>query len=324
LDYALIIGGLILLFCGGEFLVRGAVALAQRMGLSTLLIGLTVVGFGTSSPELLVSVQAALDNQPDIAVGNVVGSSIANILLILGISAIIYPLASKPAVVYRDGMTMMGVTILFILFAFLGTLGFWQGLIMVIGLIVFLVYSYWSEKHYQAPSAELHEKEAEAVQPVPQSVWLSVILLIGGFLGLVVGAKLLVTGSVSIARSWGVPEAIIGLTLVAVGTSLPELATSAIAALRKETDVAVGNVLGSNIFNILLILGVAAMIRPLPINPQILTFDLWVMLASALILIPLLITGWRISRVEGFIFISLYAVYIAVLYLYFGMEPTSV
>ncbi|MBL27019.1 MAG: sodium:calcium antiporter [Rhodospirillaceae bacterium] len=314
MEYALVVGGLLLLFGGGEVLVNGAVSLANRLGVSPLIIGLTVVGFGTSAPELLVSLEAALGGQPDIAVGNVVGSNIANILLILGAASVIYPIRCAPQVVFRDGIFMLASAALFALLAHEGIIPRWQGAVMFAALLVFVGYSYWSERYRKAPSERLHRHEAEEFGDAERSLGLSLVLVAVGFVALIGGSKMLVSGALDIARAAGISEAVIGLSLVAVGTSLPELATSCMAAVRKHTDVAVGNVLGSNIFNILSVLGLTAIVEPVPISSEILGLDLWIMLGVSVLVLPVLITGWRINRVEGGIFLLAYAGYIAILY----------
>lgn len=310
MTYVLLALGLVFLFAGGEFLVKGAVALAQRLGVSPLVIGLTIVGFGTSTPELLVSVQAALNGQPDIATGNVIGSNISNILLILGCAALICPIACTPSLVYRDGLVMGLSAVLLTGLCLYGTIGMVAGILMLVLLVLFMGGTYYLESTLKAPSAELREEETELIAPAPMPVWKSLGLLIGGIALLMAGASWLVESAVFIAKGFGVPEHVIGLTLVAVGTSLPELATSVIAALRKNADVAAGNVVGSNIFNILGILGVTAIVQPIPVNPSIVNFDIWVMLGVSVGVIPFLITGWRISRREAVLFLALYGLYI--------------
>ncbi len=311
--YALAAGGLVLLCVGGEMLVRGAVALARRLGVSSFLIGLTVVGFGTSAPEFLVCLEAALAGQPDIAVGDVIGSNIANVLLILGVSALIFPIRCARAVVFRDGAAMLVSSVVLVALGMTGIILRWQGGVMIAALLGFIGYSYWSEKYRKSPAAALHASEVEEFSDIPLSLPLSVVFLAAGLAALVGGSKMLLEGAVSIALAAGVSEAVIGLTLVAVGTSLPELATGVIAAIRRHTDVAIGNVLGSNIFNIMGMLGLTAVVTPLPIGAQMAAFDLWVMLAVAVVLIPFLMTGWRLDRLEASVFLAAYAAYMGVL-----------
>ena len=309
--YLLAAGGLVLLCAGGEMLVRGAVALARRARVSPLLIGLTVVGFGTSTPELVVCLEAALGGQPDIAVGDVVGSNIANILLILGATALVHPIRCAPAVVYRDGTAVLASSVVLIALGASGIILRWQGGVMFAVLLAYIGYSYWSDTHRNEAAAELHAAEAEEFTDDRLTLWLSIVFLVVGIAILIGGSKMLVEGAVSIARGAGVSEAVIGLTLVAVGTSLPELATGVIAAARGHTAVAIGTVLGSNIFNIMGMLGITAMVTPLPINPQIAGFDMWIMLAVTAALIPVLVTGWRLDRIEASVFLAAYAAYVA-------------
>ncbi len=312
MNFLFLVLGVVLLTVGGEALIRGALAASQRLGISPLLSGIVIVGFGTSAPELVVSIDAALNSQPDIAIGNVVGSNIGNILLILGLCALITPLAVKPLALRRDAATVITASLLFLVLVLAGgsTLGRVDGVILLIALVTYLVWAYWSERYHAAPSAELHKAEAEELTTLPKSVGWIVVAVITGLLLLISGSQVLLMGAVGIAQHFGVSEAVIGLTLVAVGTSLPELSISVIAALRRHTDVAVGNVLGSNIFNLLGILGVSALLQPLPVHARILQFDQWVMLATALLVLLFLYTGRRISRLEGGILLIGYGLYL--------------
>jgi len=312
MNFLLLILGVILLTVGGEALIRGALAASQRLGVSPLLSGLVIVGFGTSAPELVVSVDAALNQQPDIAIGNVVGSNIGNILLILGICALITPLAVKPLALRRDATTVVAASLLFLMLVLMSgsALGRADAAILLIALVSYLLWAYWSERYHAAPSAELHKAEAEELTALPRSVGWIVAAVFIGLLLLISGSQVLLIGAVGIAQHFGVSEAVIGLTLVAVGTSLPELSISVIAAIRRHTDVAVGNVLGSNIFNLLGILGVSALLQPLPVHARILQFDQWVMLATALLVLLFLFTGRRISRLEGGILLIGYGLYV--------------
>jgi len=303
--------GVGLLTVGGEALIRGSLAAAKRLGVSPLLSGRVIVGFGTSAPELVVSVDAALNQQPDIAIGNVVGSNIGNILLILGTCALITPLAVKPMALRRDAVTVVAASILFIVLVGGSALGPVDGAILLISLVAYLVWAYWSERLHASPSAELHKAEAEELTALPKSVAWTVTILITGLLLLIAGSQVLLMGAVGIAEHFRVSEAVIGLTLVAVGTSLPEFTISVIAALRRHADVAVGNVLGSNIFNLLGILGVSALLQPLPVHARILQFDQWVMLGTSLLLLLFLYTGRCLSRLEGGILLAGYGVYLA-------------
>ena len=317
-NYLLVAGGLALLTIGGEALIRGSLVAARRLGVSPLLSGLVIVGFGTSAPELVVSVNAALDLQPDIAIGNVVGSNIGNILLILGVCALITPLTVRPMALRRDAVTVVAASILFIVLVGGRALGPVDAAILLISLVAYLVWAYRSERLHASPSAELHKAEAEELTALPKSVAWTVITLIAGLLMLIAGSQVLLAGAVGIAEHFGVSEAVIGLTLVAVGTSLPELSISVIAALRRHADVAVGNILGSNIFNLLGILGVSAFLQPLPVHERILKFDQWVMLGSSLLLLVFLYTGRRLGRLEGGILLLGYGVYLGLSFTKYG------
>jgi cation:H+ antiporter len=312
-NVALVGGGLVLLFLGGEMIVRGAVGLARRLGVSSLLIGLAVVGFGTSTPELMVSLEATLQGYPNIAVGNVVGSNIANILLVLGAAALIYPIHCPAQVVYRDGLAMVATSLALVGFGVTGQIASWQGGLMVAALVAFIAYSYWTEKYRMAPSALLHQHKAEEIKEQARPLWVNLGILGVGLAAIMGGASLLIDGAVAIARAAEVSEAVIGLTLVALGTSLPELATSVIAAVRKHTDVAIGSVLGSNMFNILSILGLTALVTPIPISSEIVD-DIWIMMGLSAILLPVLLTGHRLDRMEAMLFLAVYAGYIGWVY----------
>lgn len=302
--------GIGLLTAGGEALIRGALGAASRFGVSPLLSGLVIVGFGTSMPEMVVSIEAAIGGQPDIAIGNVVGSNIANILLILGLCAVITPLAVSALALRRDAVTVIAASLLFIFLAGSNNLSHLDAAVLLLALVAYLAWAYWSEKFKAAPSAAVHQAEAAEVSLVPKSAGLSALLIAVGLVLLIAGSKILLIGAVGIAHGFGVSEAVIGLTLVAVGTSLPELSISVIAALRRHADVAVGNVLGSNIFNLLGILGISALLQPLELRGRILEFDQWVMLGAAVLLLVFLYTGRRLSRIEGGVLLIGYAAYI--------------
>ncbi|MBT8120057.1 MAG: calcium/sodium antiporter [Gammaproteobacteria bacterium] len=318
IEFLFLVLGVALLAIGGEALIRGSLATSRKLGVSPLLSGIVIVGFGTSAPELVVSVDAALNARPDIAVGNVVGSNIGNILLILGICALITPLAVKPLVLRRDAVTVVLSSILFIVLVGGSALGQTDAVILLIALAAYLVWSYWSERFHMAPSAELHKAEAEEIPDVPRSaIWITTAV-ITGLLLLIGGSKVLLMGAVGIAGYLGVSEAVIGLTLVAVGTSLPELSISVIAALRRHADVAVGNVLGSNIFNLLGIMGISALLQPLPVHVRVLQFDQWVMLGTSILLMLFMYTGYRLSRLEGGLLLSGYVIYAGLSFTVFG------
>ncbi|MCY1705657.1 calcium/sodium antiporter [Pannonibacter sp. SL95] len=304
LDIVFLLVGLVLLFAGGEGLVRGAVALAARLGMSPLLIGLTVVGFGTSMPELVVSLKAAFAGSPDIAVGNVVGSNTANILLILGIAAVIYPIPTSIPGIRRDLFVMLAVAVLTLGLGYMGALDRLTGGLMFAALVGYIAYAALSGK----------QDADEGSQPTNMPLWQQLAFIVVGLAALVYGADLLVTGATSIARSFGIPEAVIGLTIVAVGTSLPELATSAVAAFRKHSEIAIGNVIGSNIFNILGILGITAVLHPVTIAPTMAAFDIPLMLGVTLMLVALLLAAKSLSRAIGASFMLLYVGYCAWLF----------
>jgi cation:H+ antiporter len=311
--------GLGLLTAGGEALVRGALAAAKRIGVSPLLAGLVIVGFGTSAPELVVSLQAAFNNQPEIAVGNVVGSNIANILLILGLSAVIMPLVTHIQCLKRDGLTMLFATLLLMALASINGLDRLDGMVMLTVLAAYLIWAYRTERaDISSPEAQLHKAESEEIELLPMSIPMTLLATIGGLAMLIFGANRFLLGAVGVGEALGVPDAIIGLTVVAVGTSLPELAVSIVAAIRKHADVAVGNIIGSNIFNILCILGIASIINPLPLQGRLLEIDQFVMLAAAVVLLLFLFFGLRLSRVKGVLLLVGYVVYIATM---FGMQP---
>jgi len=308
-----IILGLVLLLAGGESLVRGSVTVARKFGISELMIGLTLVGFGTSTPELVTSVDAALADAPGISVGNVVGSNIANILLILGIAVLIYPINCDPSAVRRDGSALIASALCCVALALYGTVSLLPGLLFIILIALYVSYTYLKERSSHSASAEMHRAEAHLADPVANRLWVGLVMAAGGIALTIYGAKLLVDGAIDLARSQGISEATIGLTIVAVGTSLPELVTSIVAAFRRNTDIALGNVIGSNIYNIWFILGVTAIIHPIPVPPSIITMDIWVMLAVSLLLIAIIWKWNTIARPVGVLFLVLYGAYIAAL-----------
>lgn len=305
-----VIGGFALLLVGGEGLVRGAVGVARRLGVSPLVIGLTLVGFGTSTPELVTSIEAALAGSPGIAVGNVVGSNIANILLILGVAAVIGPIACDPAAFRRDGAVLAGSAVVGGALILWGEVGRIAGAGLIALLVVYTVATLVRERRRPDAAGAVYEQEAAFVDGARASLWVSLGLAVAGIAGTILGARLLVDGATTVARTLGVAEEIIGLTLVAVGTSLPELATAVMAALRRQADVAFGNVVGSNIYNILFILGATALVEPLAVPARIAGADLWVMLGATALLAVFAVTDRRIVRWEGAVFLALYVGYI--------------
>ncbi|MDW4497409.1 calcium/sodium antiporter [Sulfitobacter sp. D35] len=296
-----IAGGLGLLVLGGHLLVQGAVTLALRLNVSPLVVGLTVVGFGTSTPELVTSLQAAWRDLPGIAVGNVVGSNICNILLILGLAALVYPVTVDRRAFRRDGAMLLAATLLGVAVVLGGSLQRGFGLVLLAGLAAYLLIAY---------RAEAVSQEPEAVAPSRTPAWRAVAEAAGGIALTIVGAHLLVGAAVMLAADMGVPEAVVGLTVVALGTSLPELATSVVAALRRQPEVAFGNVVGSNIFNVLGILGVTALVTPIAVPPQIAATDVWVMLGATLALILVALRG-TLGRATGAVLLTGYAAYVA-------------
>ena len=306
--------GIALLTAGGEALIRGALGISNRLGVSPLLSGLLVVGFGTSMPEMVVSVDASLKGLPDIATGNVVGSNIANIMLILGLCALITPLGVSPIALRRDAVVVILASLLFVGLAWGSGLARLDGSLLLLALAGYLLWAYLSERGSASPEGEVHQAEAAEVQTLPGSLFSSTAITVLGLVLLILGAQVLLKGATGIALALGVSEAVIGLTVVAVGTSLPELTISVVAALRRHADVAVGNILGSNIFNLLGILGVSALMQPLQLSPRIASFDQWVMLGVAVLIFVFLYTGRRLSRIEGGILLALYASYVAVSY----------
>ncbi len=315
-----LLGGLVLLALGGEFLVRGAVRLAERMGVSPLLIGLTLVGFGTSTPELVTSVQAALAGSPGIALGNIVGSNIANILLILGVSALVFPVAVTSSALWRDGALVVVASALLLAVALFWTFDRLVGAALLAGLVAYLIHA-WREESRAAADHGAAFSKAEAFEGVhpdglrhPErpagNVALSLGMALGGLVLVVLGGRFLVEGAVGLARGFGISETVIGLTIVAVGTSMPEMVTSVVAAVRRQADVALGNVLGSCLYNLLGIGGITALAAPTVFPAEIARFDLPVMLAVSVALLVVGRTGWRIGRREGGAMVAGYALYI--------------
>jgi len=307
-DLASVAGGLVVLTLGASALVRGAASLALRLGLTPLVVGLTVVAFGTSAPELVVSVQAALSGNGAIAIGNVVGSNVANVGLILAIAALIAPFSVHPTLLRRDAPLVVIVSALAVALLWNGTLGTVEGGVLVAGLVAYLV---WSVRHARASAAVAAATDGVPDQP-SGSPWLDALRVVGGLVGLVLGADWLVNGAVSLATVAGVSPAVIGLTVVAVGTSLPELATSVVAALRGHSEIAAGNVVGSNLFNLLGILGVGALVRPLD-GTGFHTLDYAVMGGFAVAMLAMMLAGRRLGRLDGALLLAGYAAYMGFL-----------
>lgn len=336
----LLAGGLILLVGGAEALVRGASSIAGRAGISPLVVGLTVVAFGTSAPEMAVSIGSSFAGQGDLALGNVVGSNIFNILFILGLSSLAAPLVVASDLVRRDAPLMLGVSILVFVLALNGTIGRLDGALLFGGIVVFTIYqiiqgraSASENGHHPAASTSTEDvpqnDSSEAVSSIDtastsgMNIWVAALLTLGGLGLLVLGAQWLVEGAVAIAKAAGLSELVIGLTIIAGGTSLPELATSILASLRGQRDIAVGNVVGSNIFNLLAVLGGAAMVAPegIAVAPGVLWMDLPVMIAVAVACLPIFLTGHIVSRWEGALFAGYYVAYTTYLVLTATAHP---
>lgn len=304
----LFLAGLAILVAGAEALVRGSSALALRLGVSPLVIGLTVVAFGTSSPELAVSVDSALRGNSSIALGNIIGSNIANIALILGVTALIQPMLVQRSLVTAQIPIMIGVSVLLWLLMLDQRLDFWNGVLLAGGLLVYIYFSYHNSRSDEAAkSVEILPGDVATLQ---DKAWFCIVLIVLGLAALVGGGVLFVDAAVEIARIFNVDETIIGLTIVAVGTSMPEFATSLVAALRRQSDIALGNIVGSNIFNILGILGIASMITPLS-SVSFSQMDFAAMIALAIILLPMCMTGRKLGRWEGLILLACYLAYLA-------------
>ena len=322
----LFIVGLVLLYFGAEYLVGGSSAIGLRLGVTPLMVGLTVVAFGTSAPELLVSVMAILSEEtqtPDISVGNIIGSNIANIALILGVSAMFRPIEVSQRAVKREFPFMVGASLLMALFIYTGAeLTWWEGVVFLAGMVFYLYFCFLSATA-RKPEEEDEDSELDEIDDVDPDAnpVLDVVKMIGGITGLALGAHLMVNSATHIASSLGVSELVIGITVVAFGTSLPELATSVVAAVRDESDISVGNVIGSNVFNIFLVLGVVGIIAPLTLGMPLavgadaLKWDIWIMLGVAIGIWPILRTGHRVSRIEGFFMFAFYCGYVAFLFL---------
>jgi cation:H+ antiporter len=309
----LFISGLVLLILGAEFLVRGASRLAAAFGVSPLVIGLTIVAIGTASPEIAVSLQAAANGQGDLTLGNVLGSNIFNILFILGVTAILAPIVIAEQLIRKDAPIMLGVSLLAFALGVDGNLGLWDGLIMISGLVIYTVFALrQSRKESKEVQKEYAQEFAEKQPRSARNTLINVVFILFGLGLLVLGARRLVDSAVIIAKALGVSELVIGLTIVAVGTSLPEVATSVIAAIKGESDIAVGNAVGSNIFNLLGVLGLGVLLAPdgISVAARVLQFDFPVMAFVALVSLPVFYIDNRISRTEGGLLLSYYILYV--------------
>jgi cation:H+ antiporter len=308
IDIIYIAFSLLLLFVGAEGLVRGSASLALRAGLSRLMVGLTIVAFGTSSPELVVSVKTALSHQGDISVGNVIGSNSFNIGIILGLTALVCPIPVNRQIIKIDAPIALGVALLLPLLLLNHILGRVEGLLLLVGIVA---YNWLSVALGRSEDAT--DQSDVSVPSVSRHWMIDVAFIVGGLAVLVFGSRILVEHSVLLAKTLGVSDAVIGLTIIAAGTSMPELATSLVAAIRREPDIAIGNVVGSNIFNVLAILGVASMVSPLQ-APGISALDYYAMIVFTVLLIPLLYTGWVLHRLEGALLLGLYGLYLSILW----------
>lgn len=314
----LFILGLILLVLGAEWLVRGASRLATAAGISPLVVGLTVVAFGTSAPELAVTISSSLQGTPDIALGNVVGSNICNLLLILGLAALIAPLTVAQQLVRLEVPLLIAATLVMILMGWDGVISRSDGIVLFVAVLLYTIYAIWqSRREQRAVQAEYEREFGSAADAASPSILANLTLIVLGLVLLVLGARWLVAGAVEAARWLGISELVIGLTIIAIGTSLPEIAASVVASLRGERDIAVGNVVGSSLFNILAVLGITASVAPtgIPVSDAVLSFDLPIMLAATIACLPIFFTGYRIDRWEGGVFLFYYGAYLTLLVL---------
>jgi cation:H+ antiporter len=311
-EYFLLVVGLVVLVAGAEALVRGASKLAASVGISPLVIGLTVVAFGTSAPEMAVSTIAGLAGQADIALGNVVGSNIFNILLILGLSALVAPLVISEQLIRIDVPLMILVSVVTYLFALNGVISPSEGFLLFSGIMLYTAFLVWQSRRENKAVQEEYAREYGKKEPLSIKAVIKDLILISGGLGmLVLGSKWLVDGAVFVAHKLGVSDLVIGLTIVAAGTSLPELATSVVASIRGERDIAVGNIVGSNLFNLMAVLGLAGIVSPdgIAVSSSAIRFDLPVMVVVAIVCLPIFFTGNRISRGEGGLLLGGYITY---------------
>ncbi|MFK8039272.1 MAG: calcium/sodium antiporter [Crocinitomicaceae bacterium] len=311
MNYLILILGLAVLIIGGEFLVKGAVGIAKKAHISPLVIGMTVISFGTSAPELVVSIKAALSNNPEIAIGNVIGSNIANIGMVLGITVLIFPIIVDRNSKILDWPMMMLASLLFFLFAYDNTIQQWEGIVLFGILVSFTTYlivnSRKKTKKELAEQEKDLEETAKSVHPI-----LSIGYVLIGLVGLFFGAEWLLKSAIAIATDLGMSKSVIGVTIVAFATSVPELVTSAVAAFKKETDISIGNLIGSNLFNIMAVIGITAIIKPIPVEQSVLDSDFFWMLAIAAALLPLMLIGKKLNRFKGFLLLSSYVAYIAI------------
>lgn len=313
MSYVYLVAGLSLLVFGGDILVRGAVSLAVRMNIPHLIIGLTIVAFGTSAPELLISIRAAMSDLSGITLGNVVGSNIANIWLVLGVPALITAICCDQKNIHHNFFFMIGASVILIGLCFFAPLSIWHGAILTVLIFLFLADCFVRAKRHKNDAEVIDEDVEELIEEVEGAtevpLWKTLGLIILGLIGLAIGAELTIQGAVEIAKAFGVSDTTIGLTVVAIGTSLPELAATIMAALRGHPGLALGNAIGSNIYNICAVLGITALITPIKVDPVFLSFDLWVMLAAALTIFPFIMFKWKINKIVGVLFLAAYCLY---------------
>ncbi len=306
----LLIIGLIVLIVGGDYLVRGSSSIALRLHLSPLVVGLTIVALGTSAPELLISIQSALKGSPDITMGNVVGSNICNLALVLGLTAVINPVKVKPNSIKIDWPMTMGASILLFLVVREGLLNAVEGIIFLIAITIYLTLII-TQSRKEVKTQRFNAQKVEEIPDAPsKQFWKDLTFILLGCLALYYGSEWFVTSAKDLAISLGVEERVVGLTVVALGTSLPELVTAAVASYKGQTDLALGNLMGSNIFNILSILGITALIKPIYVNAEILNKDIIWMLMITLMILPLMIVRREVGRADGIVLLIVYAVYV--------------
>ena len=303
--WALSFLGLFLLLISGDFLVKGAIQLSNRLGVPALLVSLTVVSFGTSAPELIVAIKATLSGSPGLALGNVVGSNIANILLVLGLPTLIMGLKNNITDTKRSFGFMIAASVLFIMFGMSGSFSWVYGVVLL-SLLAFFLFDTFRQNSKKALNGEILEFQQRTLH----SWWTIIFFLTLGVIGLPLGADLLVTNASALAKGYGVSDAVVGLTLVAIGTSLPELATTFVAFVRKKAEVVLGNLIGSNIFNLLAIIGITSLISPVPVDPIFIKFDFWIMLGASVLIAPFLFLNIQFNRLSGFLFVALYISYL--------------
>jgi cation:H+ antiporter len=312
MEFVLIISGLVLLIFGGDYLVKGASGMALKLDIPPMLVGMTVVALGTSSPELVVSLSAALEGKPDITVGNVVGSNIANVALILGVTTLIFPIAVQRRALKVDWTVMMAASVLFFLAALDGSISRFEGGGFVILLAIFIGLSFYiARRNKGAVSAmgEVTQKDGR------RRWWVLILFVVLGTTGLVFGARWFLDGAESIARNLGVSDRVIAITLVAFGTSVPELAASAVASFKKEADISLGNILGSNLFNLFAIIGITTIVSPVDVNPEIMRNDIYWMLATSFVILPLGLMGYKLNRIDGLLLLGSYLVFVYILFI---------